>query len=203
MARFMVPPVIIRHLAKCALGAVLVLSATLLPLQALAAPAAAVPQLTKIAVVDFERCIQETKTGSSAGKKIVKWLKDTEKRLGDKEKELKRLYEDLKAKASMLAPAEIEKRQQELMRRDQELQGLVAETQESQSVKEGELVQSMLKSVTEIVDELAQAEGVQLVLLRSQGTVLYVDPKLDLTNRVILDHDKKFSGEKAAKPAKK
>lgn len=76
------------------------------------------------------------------------------------------------------------------MREQAELEQLSAELQEDVAQKEGLLTEKIYGKVAAIAKQIAIEEGVQIVLVKSEMTVLYADPKLDLTNRVIVRYDK-------------
>ncbi len=155
-----------------------------------AAAASAVPNLDKIAVVDVQRCLMETKEGRAAKKDLEKTFAKGQARLEAKAKKLESRVRDLQAKAAMLSEKELMKRQQELMRSQAELQQLGMQLQEEVAGKEALLTEKIYKKVEGIVKQVALEEKVQVVLVRSELTVLYSSPKLDLTNRVIVRYDK-------------
>jgi outer membrane protein len=156
-----------------------------------AAAAAPAKPLETIALVDLQRCILETVQGTKAKKDLEASFAKGQGQLDKKAKELQKKLEDLKAKAAMLSQDELGKRQQELMIKDQELQQLYMDLQEDIGTKEAQLTEKIYKNVAAIVKDIAAEEGLQIVLVRSQATVLYANPKLDLTNRVIVAYDKK------------
>ncbi len=90
----------------------------------------------------------------------------------------------------MLSQGELMKRQQELMRSQQELQQLSLQLQDDVANKEALLTEKIYKRVASVVKQIALEDHVQIVLVRSQMTVLYANPKLDVTNRVIVRYDK-------------
>ena len=90
----------------------------------------------------------------------------------------------------MLSQQELQRRQGELIQKEQELQEIYAQMQEELATKEALLTEKIYKNVAAIVKKIAKEEGIQVVLVRSEATVLYVNPKLDLTNRVIVAYDK-------------
>jgi outer membrane protein len=158
-----------------------------------AAPAeAAVPDTKKIALVDLQRVLLETSQGKSAKADLEKALAKSTAKLERKAADLQKSYEDLRAKATMLAEAELYKRQQDLMIAEQELQQLYLEAQEDLAKKEGLLMEKIYKNASTIVAQLAKDEGIQIVLVRSELTVLYANPQLDITNKVIVAYDKQF-----------
>ena len=170
--------------APAMLGGVLTLSA----LQA----EAAVPETKKIALVDLQRVLMETSQGKTAKADLEKAVAKSTAKLERKAADLQKQYEDLKAKASLLSEAELYKRQQDLMTAEQELQQLYMEAQEDLAKKEGLLMEKIYKNASTVVTQMAKDEGLQIVLVRSELTVLYANPQLDITNKVIVAYDKQF-----------
>ncbi len=158
-----------------------------------AAPAeAAVPDTKKFALVDLQRVLMETSQGKTAKADLEKAVAKSSARLERKAADLQKSYEDLQAKANLLSEAELYKRQQDLMTADQELQQLYAEAQDDLAKKEGLLMEKIYKNASTVVAKMAKDEGVQIVLVKSELTVLYANPQLDITNKVIVAYDKKF-----------
>jgi outer membrane protein len=154
------------------------------------AMAAEVEALERIALVDVQRCIVETKEGKRAKKDLEDTFAKGQARIDRKAKDLQKRLTDLQAKAHLLAEDELQKRQQELMRSQAELEQLGMELQQEVMEKEGLLTEQIYTRVADIVGQIALEEKIQVVLVRSEMTVLWADPKLDLTNRVIVRYDK-------------
>ncbi|NVB41487.1 OmpH family outer membrane protein [Pseudenhygromyxa sp. WMMC2535] len=172
-------------LAVSALG----VSATMLaPVTA----AAAVPQTKKIALVDLQRVLLETTQGKKAKKNLESAIAKSGAKLERKAKDLQSKFDDLQAKAAMLSEAELMRRSQELQAAELELQQLYQEEQEDLLKKEELLMEKIYKNTAAIVKAMAKEEGIQIVMVRSELTVLYANPQLDVTNKVIVAYDKKF-----------
>jgi outer membrane protein len=152
---------------------------------------AAPPNLERAAVVDVQRCIMETTEGKRAKKDLEKTFAKGQARLDRKAKDIEKGMRDLQAKAAMLSQQELIKRQEDLMRRQAELEQLGMKLQEEVMQKEQLLTEKIYKKVGAIVKQIALEEDLQIVLVRSDMTVLYANPKLDLTNRVIVRYEKK------------
>jgi outer membrane protein len=153
---------------------------------------AAVPETKKVALVDLQRVLMETSQGKTAKADLEKAVAKSTAKLERKAADLQKNYEDLKAKATLLSEAELYKRQQDLMTAEQELQQLYMEAQEELAKKEGLLMEKIYKNASAIVAQMAKDEGLQIVLVRSELTVLYANPQLDITNKVIVAYDKQF-----------
>ena len=171
-----------RTLRHGLLGAALTVAAgaSLVPQPAQAAPA----KLEKIAVVDTQRVLMETKQGRAAKKDLEKAMARSQSKLERKANELQKQFQDLQAKAAMLS-------QSEVMRRQQELEQLYNESSQQLAEKEALLAEKIYRNVQKIVKQMALEDGIQIVLARSSLTVLYAAPALDLTNKVIVAYDKK------------
>lgn len=154
------------------------------------AVAAEVEALERIALVDIQRCIMETKEGKRAKKDLEDTFAKGQARIDRKAKDLQKRFADLQAKAPMLSEAELMKRQEELVRSQSELEQLGMELQQEVMEKESLLTEQIYGRVSDIVAQIALEEKIQVVLIRSEMTVLWADPKLDLTNRVIVRYDK-------------
>lgn len=174
------------------IAAIIVFASALVVNPVLAADAdAGVAQLKKLAVVDVQRIILETVHGKRAKRNLEKAFIKNNAKLERKAKELQKELQDLQAKAAMLSEAEVMRRQQELMRKDAELQELYAKYQEELANKEALLTEKIYNNVAAIVKQMALEGSIQVVLVRSSSTVLYANPRLDLTNKVIVAYDKK------------
>ena len=176
------------RMLRLALSA-LVLSAVVSP--PVPATAAEVPSVERIAIVEVQRCIMETKEGRRAKKDLEDTFARGQARIDRKAKALQKRLADLQAKAPMLSQAELMKRQQELMQGQAELEQLGMELQQEVMEKEALLTEKIYGRVAEIVEQVALEEKLQIVLVRSEMTVLWANPQLDLTNRVIVRYDAK------------
>ena len=167
---------------------------------ALIAPAAALPvreasaaehEVEKIAVVEVQRVLLETSQGIKAKKKLESKFKKGQVKLDRKTQDLHKEIKDLQSKQTMLSQAELLKRQEALMLKEQELQQLYMDLQQEISNEEALLVEKVYKNVEVIVKAIAAEEDLDIVLVKAPSTVLYSNPKLDITNRVIVAYDKK------------
>ncbi len=173
------------RLALCAL----VLGAVVSP--PASADAAGVDTLERIAIVDMQRCIMETKEGRRAKKNLEDTFARGQARIDRKAKALQKSLVDLQAKAPMLSNSELQKRGMELQRKQAELEQLGQKLQQDVMEKEALLTEKIYKRVADIVEQIALEEKIQVVLVRSEMTVLWAKPNLDVTNRVIVRYDKK------------
>jgi outer membrane protein len=145
----------------------------------------------RIALVDVQRCIMETKEGKRAKKDLENTFAKGQAKLDRKAKDLQKRFTDLQAKAPMLSEAELQKRGMALQTQQMELEQLGMKLQEDVMEKEALLTEKIYGRVQDIVEQISAEESIEVVLIRSEMTVLWANPKLDLTNRVIVRYDKK------------
>lgn len=164
-------------------------------LGSLAAPSpveAAVPETKRLALVDLQRVLLETAQGKAAKKDLEDELAKSEAKLKRKAEDLQKQVEDLQSKAKIMSEDQLMRRQQELAIKDQELQQLYAEIGDDIATKEALLMEKIYKNAQTVTATIAKEEGIQIVLIRSDLNVLYANPQLDITNKVIVAYDKKF-----------
>lgn len=159
------------------------------------AAAADAHDVDRVAVVDVQRCLLETKEGKKAKQELERVMAKGQAKIDKKAEALQKRLQDLQAKSSMLSEQELAKRQEDLLRGQAELEQISAELQEDVAEKEALLTEKIYTNVSSIVAQMALEEKLQAVIVRSEMTVIYVDPKLDLTNRVILRYDKEHTGK--------
>ena len=168
----------------------LLLSAFLLSAVSIDA-SADVDRLEKVAVVDVQRCIMETREGRDARENLEKSFSRNNAKLEQRAKKHQGKIEDLRNKASILSQADLMKRQEALMRSEAELQELYERYAQDLSQKEAMLTEKIYSKTSKVAEQIAKREDIQMVLVRSDSTVLYANPKIDITNRVIVAYDKK------------
>jgi outer membrane protein len=143
----------------------------------------------KIAVVDLNKCIRE----SLKGKRLYRKLEDKrdvlQKKLSQKEAELKKLQDELKKKAMMLSPEALRKKRKLFERKQQEYRYFLEDAQDELREEEAKGIQKLLTELTKVISNIAKKRGYTLVLEKSKGGVLYNTPKIDITADVIKDFD--------------
>ena len=163
------------------------------PSSKVSAAAADVETLERLALVDVQRCLLETKQGKKAKTDLEKTFAKGQAKIDKKNEALQKRLADLQAKQAMLSESELRKRQEELMRGQAELEQLSYELQQEVAQKEELLTEKIYNNVAAIVKQVALEEKLQVVLVRSEMTVLYADPRLDLTNKIIVRYDKEHT----------
>ena len=144
----------------------------------------------KLGFIDMQKAIQETKEGKAAKKQLEGDFNKKKAELEKKEGELKKKFEDFEKKALALSNEVKAKQQQELQIEMQKHQQLVAKSQMDIQKKERDLTEPIVKKVQGIIAKIAKAENYTVILEKSEQLVLFAQPNIDLTDRVVKEANK-------------
>jgi outer membrane protein len=149
-----------------------------------AAPSVAlaeVPAVKKIAMVDMQRVLNETKEGKKARLDLEQSSKTKQEKLDKKRTKL----EADAAKLGKLKGAALTSAQETLQRESMELQSMLMTLEQELGDMHNKTLESMYKRAQEIVTKLAKERSIDLVLVRDSMTVIYAKEGLDLTDEVV------------------
>lgn len=142
--------------------------------------------------------VQDIMNKSSAGKSIKEQLEAKQKtfrsEVGKKEDSLQKMGQELSKEQSVLAPAAFDKKvkafhvKETEAQKDAQEKGYVLENAKQTSLTE------LQKVVFEIVSSISKDKG--YVAVMPNTALLYADPKLDITNEVLAQLDKKLPSVK-------
>jgi outer membrane protein len=155
-----------------------------------AGPAAAeVPKVKKLAMVDMQRVLNETKAGKAARTKLEKSSKSKQAKFDKKRAAL----EADAGKLGSLKGQERAAAEERLQRESIELQNMLMALEQELGDQHNKLLESMYKNAQAIVAELAKEKGLDLVLVRDPMTVIYAKDGLDITGEVVSRYDAKHT----------
>ncbi len=154
-----------------------------------AAPArATIPQIRGVAVVDMQKVLADTKQGQNARKKLEDSSKAKQVKLDEKRTKLEADAAKLRGMAPDKAAAAEEQLQKEYM----EMQQVYMTMQQELQAQEARVLEDIYKNCQTVIDKIAAEYGVDLVLVRDESTVLYVEPGLDLTTELVKRYNAKY-----------
>jgi outer membrane protein len=166
------------------------------------APLAARAADLKLAYVDLQRALEEIDEGKGAKASLKKDFDEMQKKLDQRTDEVKKLDADFQKQALVMAPDAKASRAAEIDRKKSEVQQFFVGLQQELAGKEREVTRGIFDKMIGMVRELAEAEGITMVLDRN--TVLYAPSSLDVTNELVRKYNARFgAGGKVAAPAKK
>ncbi len=149
---------------------------------------AAVPNVRKIATVDMQRVLNETNQGKKARNDLESSSATKQKKLDKKRANL----EKEQAKLKSLSGEKLMMAQEKLQRDYMEWQSMAMTLQQELAEQEARLLEKIYLNCQGLVGSLAKDGGLDLVLIRDETTVLYVQDSLDITKDVIKRYNKKY-----------
>lgn len=147
-------------------------------------------QTPKIGYVDLQRALTQVDDGKAAKKRLKKDFDAKQKALTDKQNQVKELKESLEAGAAMMTEQAKREKAMQLQREMAELQQLYLQMQRELAQKEGEATQKIFKKMETILTQIAKEKGYDLILEKTESSVLYAKDSMDLTDELIKRYDK-------------
>ncbi len=169
---------------------VLLLAGLLLATPALAAD--------KIGYVDLQKALNLSAAGKDAKEKIAKKVQEYKGTVEARQKELKNLKDELDKQAMVLSEDAHSAKEREYQQKVKDYQRFTKDIQEELQQKDNDYTKQIIEELFKVVKEIGQKEGYTLVLEQNEGSIIYADDKIDLTDQVIKAYDtskKKTAGK--------
>lgn len=155
---------------------------------------AAAEPAPKIAVIDVQRVISESKRGKEAKELLNKDKDYRERRLQEGQDNLQKKASDLERRRAILSPEAFEKEQEALLQERERLLRQFNEDQGQLRRRESELMQDVLEGIQGVLKTIAEKEGFTLVI--EKGAAIYALDKYDITEQVLRLYDAKTEPKK-------
>jgi len=149
---------------------------------------------SKIAVVNLQTVLETSVAGKAAQNELKTQKDKLEADLKQKGNELQELEKRLQREAMVMSKETREEKERELRIKASDIQALQKKYRSDLQDLERRLMGQLQKDISDIVAEIGKKEGYQLIV--SNIGVLYSQPAMDITNRLIQDLNAK-SGKKA------
>lgn len=153
---------------------------------------------TRIGIVDFQRAGEECDEGKAMLAALKKEIDEKQKQLDVKQTEFQTLQADFEKQQALLNEQTKQAKMAELEKRAAELRQMFMQLNQEVSQRQGEAVKGMSDRVKAVVKEIADGEGLQMVIDR--GAVVYASSALDITNEVIRKYNVRFPRKADAEP---
>lgn len=138
-------------------------------------------QEIRFGFVKTERILRETNSAKAAQVKLESEFSKREKDLTDQNASLKSMIDKLQIDGPTLSQAQSSAQQKLIADSDRELQRKRRSFQEDLNVRKNEELQKLIGAANEVIKQVGKNEKYDLIL----QDAVYVDPKYDLTEKVI------------------
>lgn len=136
---------------------------------------------TKIGVVNTEVVLRDSPAAQAAGKKLEKEFSKRDKEINLAGQRLKADIERFEKNAGTMTEQERIRKQRDLQDRDRDFQRRQRELREDFNQRRNEELQKLLQQANNVIKEIAQKGGYDLILQEA----IYADPKVDITDQVL------------------
>ncbi|MET0105577.1 MAG: OmpH family outer membrane protein [Sedimenticola sp.] len=136
----------------------------------------------RIGVVNPNKLVEKSPQYDQVRKELEAEFKRRNEDLIAKQKQLKKLEDKLSRDSAVMSASEVKRLEQDIRSRKRQLKNTRDEYREDLNLRRSEELNKLLRYVTEVVNQVAAEEKLDLVL--SQG-IVYASSRVDLTNRVL------------------
>lgn len=144
---------------------------------------------TTVGYVDMQRAIQSTQSGKKAKDSLDSEFQKRKVKLDKKKSDIETMGKDLEKKKNLMSEEALQKRQMEIQEEMMKFQKEVAENQLEIQKKEEELVKPIVDKMRTIIEKVAQAKGLTMVL-ENKGQVVFASKESDITEDVVKAFEK-------------
>jgi Skp family chaperone for outer membrane proteins len=138
-----------------------------------------------MAVIDSQRIVDEYPAAKDAQEQYQRFLQEKELEVEDREKDLQTMAEAIESQKMLLGEEALRTKVAEF---EQAKEAYFSFRQQLDTQAENEYkakIQPIIDQVKLIVDRIGQEEKYGLIIDTAALTTLYIDPDIDLTNRVL------------------
>lgn len=146
----------------------------------------------KIAVVDFQSAIQQTKEGQAAQKKLDATFAQKKASLDQLEAQLRQMKADYDKQASILSDTARKAKEQELMNANSQYQQAYAQSEQDMQSMYNQTMQNLLDKLKMITTQVGKEKGYTLVI--EKAAVVFAVDGIDITSEVVKRYDASTGG---------
>lgn len=154
----------------------------------------------KIGYINLNTVLEGTEEGKDIVGKLQKEFEAKQKDLQAKMKDFEERAKQFQGQAKMLKEDVRIERMKALAQEEQQLQALLMQEQADINRKKGEALGKFEEKLRGIIEAVAQKEGLDFILRHE--VLLFGPPKMDVTNDVIREYDKRFPKKAGAAKGK-
>lgn len=138
-----------------------------------------------IVYVDLQKVMLDSDKGKQTKQTLTNEANRVKANLDARQTELQKLKDSLEKQAATMTPDTRAAKEREYQTKLKDYQRLANDSQTELQQKEMEHIQRILREVEGVVREMAAKEKYLLILERNQSGVLYGNPAIDITGKVI------------------
>ncbi len=138
-----------------------------------------------IGVIDTDRLASEYDLARDAKEQIQKFIRDLEKEISDKERQLQRLAEEIESQQMLLGEDALASKRQEFENQKTEYFQFREQVEGRAEQEYKDKMGPIIDQVRTIAERLGKEEGFGLIIDSTALSILYIDNSVDLTDKVL------------------
>jgi outer membrane protein len=144
----------------------------------------------KVGYVDLQKALNNSQAGKDAKAKIAQKAKEYEAKFVQKRKAIKDMGENLKKQMDLLSPEAKKEKEREYQQKVTDFQRATKDAQTNLKQQDADYTREIVRELVKIVEKIGKKDGFTLILEKGEGSIVYADKKIDLTEKLIKDYDK-------------
>ena len=148
-------------------------------------------QEIKIGYVDLQRALNDSEAGRKAKEDFKKQVDKLQVDLKKQKDELDGLKDRLEKKALVMKEDERREMEKDYQRKLRDFERNYKDSQGELQLKDNELTRDLLLQLQGVIAEYGKQGNYTVILELSSSSVLYGDPKVDLTDQIIAAYNKR------------
>jgi outer membrane protein len=142
-------------------------------------------QATRFAFVNTQRVMAEAPGSREATQTFEREMQRFRTEVDSLEQRLEQMQQDYQRQEATLSPQARTQRQQEMQQQFVTYQTRLGELERTAQQRQTELVEPIMRRITETIEELRREGNYAMIFDASAGVLITADPALDLTDRVL------------------
>lgn len=155
----------------------------------LAAATAKAQEPVRLAYVDMQKALNESKAGKKALGELQKLAEERKSGLQKQKETLEKRKEELDKQGLLLNEEARKSRESEIRTLERDLSRTMSDLKEEFGRRESEYTDAIRKDLIKVVEKLGKEGGYTLVLEKNFSAILYAPPTIDLTEALIKRYD--------------
>lgn len=157
----------------------------------LAAGAAPAPaqETVKVAFVDMQKALNESRTGKKALGELQRLMDDRKGGLQKQKEALEKKKDELDKQSLLLNEDTRKIRETEIRTLERDLSRTLSDLKEEMGRRESEFTDGIRKDLLKVIEKIGKEGGYTLVLERQYSAILYAPATIDLTETLIKRYD--------------
>ena len=143
----------------------------------------------KLAYVDMQKALNESRAGKKALGELQKLAEERKSGLQKQKEALEKKKEELDKQALMLNEDARKSRESEIRTLERDLSRTMSDLKEEFGRRESEFTDAIRKDLIKVVEKIGKEGGYTLVLEKNFSAILYAPPTIDLTETLIKRYD--------------